>query len=65
MLFDLFISFFYINIIAYFLLLFWFIIGILKTKSSSSNMPLNIIKDISVIIRAKNEENILNNILND
>ena len=65
MLFDLFISFFYINIIAYFLLLFWFIIGILKTKSSSSNMPLNSIKDISVIICAKNEENILNNILND
>jgi len=65
MLFDLFISFFYINIIAYFLLLFWFIIGILKTKSSSSNTPLNIIKDISVIICAKNEENILNNILND
>ena len=65
MLFDLFISFFYINIIAYFLLLLWFIIGILKTKSSSSNIPLNIIKDISVIICAKNEENILNNILND
>ena len=65
MLFDLFISFFYINIIAYFLLLFWFIIGILKTKSSSSNISLNIIKDVSVIICAKNEENILNNILND
>ena len=65
MLFDLFISFFYINVIAYFLLLLWFIIGLLKIKSSSSNAPLNIVKDISVIVCVKNEENILNNILND
>ena len=65
MLFDLFISFFYINIIAYFLLLLWFIVGLLKIKSSSSNAPLNIVKDISVIVCVKNEENILNNILND
>ena len=65
MLFDLFISFFYINVIAYFLLLLWFIIGLLKIKSSPSNIPLNIIKDISVVVCVKNEEKILNNILND
>ncbi len=65
MLFNLFISFFYINIIAYFLLLLWFIIGLLKIKSSSSNTSLNIIKDISVIVCVKNEEKALDNILND
>ena len=62
MLFDLFISFFYINVIAYFLLLLWFIIGLLKIKSLPSKTPLNIIKDISIIVCVKNEEKILNNI---
>jgi len=65
MLFDLFISFFYINVIAYFLLLLWFILGLVKIQSSSSKTPLNIVKNISVIVCVKNEENILNNILND
>ena len=65
MLFDLFISFFYVNIITYFLLILWLIRGLLKIKSSSNNAPLNIVKDISVIVCVKNEENTLNNILND
>ncbi len=67
MLFNLFIYFFYINILLYFSLILWFILGLLRTKLKSSSKFLNspIKKNVSVIICVKNEENIINNILYD
>ena len=67
MLFNLFIYFFYINIFFYFLLILWFVLGILKSKSQANSTPLDnhIKKNVSVIVCVKNEENIINNILDD
>jgi len=66
MLFNLFIYIFYINIFFYFVLIFWFILGLLKVKSQAIIPKASTIKkNVSVIVCVKNEENIINNILDD
>ena len=65
MFFDLFIFFFYINITAYFLLIFWFVIGLLKIKYFSADNPSDVIKNVSVIVCVKNGEKSLKNLLDD
>ena len=57
--------FIYINILLYFFLLLWFIIGLFRNKFLLVNPNTYSKKDVSVIICAKNGENQLPSVLND